>query len=344
MYAQAAVLGVQFQYRDGDIGLVTEATTIHYYGEWGLEGNAGRGWNWLLFVPLQYAELRSSGARPDQVRSAVAGSVRKGLLRNRLSVTASGRAEHIDGRLIALPGLGAEFGVSPSISLRTSLQRSYRAPTLNERFYEPGGNPDLKPENGWSLEAGGSYSGQILDRVHMSHSLTAYDRKVRDWIIWLGGAIWTPHNLAAVHSRGLETEHTLTGSNGKVGWRMGATFGYSRSTPTESYLANDNSIGKQIPYTPEWTASGTGVLSWNGASLTYLHSFASTRYITADESAALDPYSTGNLLLSYTSTRFRPRIIVNAAIQNIWNSRYSVVAFRPMPGINYLISISLQLE
>ena len=34
------------------------------------------------------------------------------------------------------------------------MARSYRAPTLNERYWVPGGNPALLPEAGWGSEAG----------------------------------------------------------------------------------------------------------------------------------------------------------------------------------------------
>src|SRR5690606_24743054 len=98
---------------------------------------------------------------------------------------------------------------------------------------------------------------------------------------------------------------------------------------------------RQIPYAPRLTGSSVASGSWKGASLSYVHSYAGTRYITADESAALEPYHTGNVLASYSIGYFKPRITFNAAIQNIWNAPYAVVAYRPMPGINYLISISV---
>ena len=40
------------------------------------------------------------------------------------------------------------------ISGRVNFSRNFRAPTLNERYWQPGGNPDLEPEESYNIEAG----------------------------------------------------------------------------------------------------------------------------------------------------------------------------------------------
>jgi iron complex outermembrane receptor protein len=205
-----------------------------------------------------------------------------------------------DDQWIFLPGLSGSWKPYREWQLRGSVQRSYRMPSLNELYYNPGGNPDLKPENGWSLEGGYSFTRVWNSSLRLQHSLDAYTRWVNDWIIWLGGAIWTPHNLAAVHSRGLQTDNELFWQMGAVSLKSGLSIAYTRATPTESYLPNDQSIGKQIPYTPEWTGSASIGMNWKGWSVNYAHRFNGIRYITVDESDWLDPYSIGTVILSYS--------------------------------------------
>jgi vitamin B12 transporter len=341
MYTKAAFLQDRFQYNNPAIKESTGATTDHYFGEWGLQGRFDASTSWLVFTPLQYMRLDGNNEQPHQFRSAIAGNLKRNFLNDRLTIAANGRAELFDDKLIGLPGVGANYQLTRLLTLRASAQRSYRAPTLNELYYDPGGNKDLKPETGWSTDGGYTFSKKLSNNLFITHGLAAYNRNIRDWIIWLGGSIWTPHNLAAVHSRGLETENELVGRNGNLQWRLSLSAAYTRSTPTESYLTNDNSIGHQIPYTPRFTGSAIASGTWRGATLTYVQSYAGTRYITADESAGLAPYTTGNVLVSYTTRHFGPHISINASVQNIWNSRYAVVAYRPMPGINYLIGILL---
>ncbi|MBQ5617995.1 MAG: TonB-dependent receptor, partial [Alistipes sp.] len=40
-----------------------------------------------------------------------------------------------------------------NIMAKASLSRNYRFPTLNDLYFLPGGNPDLKPERGWTYDA-----------------------------------------------------------------------------------------------------------------------------------------------------------------------------------------------
>jgi iron complex outermembrane receptor protein len=340
LYAKSAFMQDRFAYSDPRIKLARHARINQYYGELGAEGRLGPGTSWLIFVPLQYMQLMDEPDHPRQFRTAVAGSLRKSFFNSRLSAAVNGRAELFDNKVIALPGVGGSYQVSRAIVLRATVQRSYRMPTLNELYYRPGGNDALKPEQGWSGEGGLAFSKELSAGLFFTGGLTAYSRHVRDWIIWLGGAIWTPHNLAAVHSRGLETEQELRGVLGGLKYRLALSAAYARSTPTESYLTNDNSIGRQIPYTPRFTGSGVISATWRGLMLSYVHSYTGTRYITADESASLDPYTTGNIMASYTLGK-KPGLSFHAAIQNIWDSPYAVVAYRPMPGINYLISIAI---
>lgn len=41
--------------------------------------------------------------------------------------------------------------------VKASVSRNYRFPTLNDLYFLPGGNPDLKNEHGFSYDAGVSF-------------------------------------------------------------------------------------------------------------------------------------------------------------------------------------------
>ena len=45
-----------------------------------------------------------------------------------------------------------------NIMAKASLSRNYRFPTLNDLYFLPGGNPDLKPERGWTYDVGLSFA------------------------------------------------------------------------------------------------------------------------------------------------------------------------------------------
>ena len=49
---------------------------------------------------------------------------------------------------------GAAWQASETLRLRAAAYRGLRLPTLNELYYNPGGNSNLKPEKGWNEDAG----------------------------------------------------------------------------------------------------------------------------------------------------------------------------------------------
>lgn len=84
---------------------------------------------------------------------------------------------------------------------KASVSRNFRFPTLNDLYFLPGGNPDLKKEHGISYDGrrfvrrgrGGSYS--------LHGEATWFDSYIDDWIVWLPTfkGFWTPKNIKEVH-------------------------------------------------------------------------------------------------------------------------------------------------
>ncbi len=82
--------------------------------------------------------------------------------------------------------LGAEYHLLPSdrLYLKTSVSSNHHFPTLNDLYFQPGGNPNLRPEGSLSQELGlvfnrkGGAGGFSMD-------VTGYHARVNDWIIWL---------------------------------------------------------------------------------------------------------------------------------------------------------------
>jgi len=226
--------------------------------------------------------------------------------------------------------------------VRANAQRTYREPTLNELYYNPGGNSSLKPEQGWGEDAGYTVKAK-LNNFTVYHDLSVFNRDIHDWIIWLGGAIWTPHNIDEVHSRGVETENRITYTIGNWQLHLGVNTSYVLSTTVASYIQNDGSIGKQIPYTPRYNGQLNVGCSYKRVSFNYNHTYTGYRFTTTDESEYLLPYQTGNVQLMYNTSLKGHALQFTGQCNNIWNEQYQVVAFRPMPGINWLAGFKLAI-
>ncbi|MDE5809459.1 MAG: TonB-dependent receptor, partial [Muribaculaceae bacterium] len=93
-----------------------------------------------------------------------------------------------------------------NVMLKASVSRNHKFPTLNDLYFLPGGNPDLKSEHGWTYDAGASFdvSWKSPFSVSMGGSATWFDSHIDDWIIWLPTTkgFFSPRNVKKVHAYG----------------------------------------------------------------------------------------------------------------------------------------------
>ena len=52
------------------------------------------------------------------------------------------------------PNMGVNMNLLPALFLKAQAGKSFKPPTFNDRFWQPGGNPELRPEIGWGYEVG----------------------------------------------------------------------------------------------------------------------------------------------------------------------------------------------
>ena len=72
-----------------------------------------------------------------------------------------------------------------NIVAKASVSRNYRFPTLNDLYFLPGGNANLRKESGWSYDSGLSFATGKKNRYSISGSATWFESRIHDWIIWL---------------------------------------------------------------------------------------------------------------------------------------------------------------
>ncbi len=342
-YAKSSLIRDQQHYRDDTIEINANSTVYQYYQELGWKKQFFQYGQLLVFLPLQVSWIPTPGTDTEQqTRLAIAAAYNIGLISNRLNIAVNARGEDINTHKILLPGADASFTLTQWLQLRANAQRTYRTPTLNELYYFPGGNTSLKPERGWNEDAG--YTVKLgHSNFTFYHDLSVFTRDIHDWIIWLGGTIWTPHNIAEVHSRGVETENNIVYTIGNWKLHIGVNTSYVLATTVASYIQNDGSVGKQIPYAPRYNGQANVGFNYKRLSANYNQTYTGYRFITTDESEYLLPYQTGNLQLMYNTPLRNHPFQFTAQCNNIWNQHYQVVAFRPMPGINWLAGIKVTL-
>lgn len=105
---------------------------------------------------------------------------------------------------------GSELYLGKSnIELRLNIGNKYRTPTFNDLYWTGWGNPDLKPESGWTAEFGAYKYFSVLDKHDNEHTIildaSTYYSVINDMIMWTpSGSVWHPYNTAQVVLQGLE--------------------------------------------------------------------------------------------------------------------------------------------
>lgn len=244
--------------------------------------------------------------------------------------------------LVPSAGMDWDFFKSTKsiFSLKTSISRGFKVPTLNDRFWEPGGNPDLLPEESWSAETGLHWKQSTF-----SQSITAYWMDVDNWIIWLpNGSVWSPENIRQVRSTGLEYQGRVHFATGQINWKAEGQYSFNHAVSLIGISDSDASVGKQLPYTPQHQSNLKLSGEKKGLQISLTGDFTGKTTVTADNPRTMDPYFLLHGAISYPHLRIgTARLPVQFRVQNILNTSYQVLYLRPMPGISYHFNLSIQL-
>ena len=236
-----------------------------------------------------------------------------------------------------------------NLTFKLSGSRNYRYPTLNDLYFLPGGNPDLRHERGWTYDAGLSFAVGKKEVYTLKGSLTWFDSYIDDWIIWLPTTkgFFSPRNLKKVHAYGLELQSDLNLQLSKD-WALSvnSTFSWSPAINIgEPMTPADQSVGKLLPYVPEISANIVGRLSWRTWVFSYKWCHYSERYTMSSNDITL----TGRLPKYYMSNVTLEKQIhclwaewsLKGVVNNLFNEEYLSVLARPMPRINFQFFVGI---
>lgn len=239
-----------------------------------------------------------------------------------------------------LPALNIDWQ-SPEGKTRwtTDFKKTARVPSFNELYWYPGGNPDLLNEKGYSLQTNLSHSIEN-DGIYWRGALTLFHHTVKNWISWQPNNyshFWSPENLKVVRSNGVELNFDLL-------WKLAThkislSFGYSYTRAGEDSL--HFFAKQQLLYLPKHATNL--VLSWKYKHwlTTLAQNFTDQRFTRIDGSAWLPSYGTLDLGIFADKPIRNLPLSASFRLKNITNQQYQMIAWYPMPGREFEISIHL---
>jgi len=240
---------------------------------------------------------------------------------------------------------GLRYRAGERLVLRSGLSSKFRKPTFNEKYWNPGGNPELRPEKGWGGEVAAEYrlTRKSQEHFRLEGTVLGYFQRVDNWIQWVIRDSLTPVEYKKVHARGIETRLDFDSDPGLIGLRGFIIYGYNRSVLKETYDHNPLFEDNQLMYVPLHTVRASITATCKGFELGAGGTITSRRETveTADATLRLPAYGLMDVTGGYQGELHGLNLGIFFRIINLFDHRYEVIRSYPMPGRMMQLTITV---
>jgi len=279
------------------------------------------------------AELALS-TRRDFGKVAIAANVRQPFI------------SHVSAPLLVY--LGADVILfekdQKSIQAKANVSRNFRAPTLNERYWENAGDKNIKPEQSYGAE-----TGFVFRASAWQLETTGFYQLVDEWILWKPNGengSFIPQNITQVEVLGMEVAISVQQETDRGLVHAKILYQPLQSLITKAPTGEERTLGKQLMLTPKHTVSAFATLQYAQWRILFSAQGTGTRYGDDINLAmyALDPY----LLVDFSLGRFltigRSKFSLYASVKNLTNTDYQLYSAKAQPGRNFSLQFNYQLN
>jgi len=260
--------------------------------------------------------------------------------KNKWIIQTSLRQELLNEKLVPIvPSFGLEYVLAHGLKIKGKLSRNYRLPTMNDRYWLPGGNINLQAESGWSEEL-----SFVSNKGALEYSITGFNRVLNNFIMWGkldGYTYWSAHNITKVWSRGLEPRISYHFKAKDFQFKLNGGYDYVLSTNQIAIEQPRIPEGSQLFYIPVHQAFTNIKVSFKNILFSYNHTFTGE---TIGINEVLPSYQIGNARIQYKLSKNKWDFLLFFNINNTWNSDYFVIERRPMPGRFFQTGLRINLN
>ena len=268
-------------------------------------------------------------------------------------------------RLLLLPELKYELwnfqpirrtdaGLLPAATLRwkgdkghaieLGFYRKMRGPGLNDLFWPLAGNPDLKSEKGYNVQAVWNYQIESGERIRSGIQSGLYHTRIENYILWQPkGFWWHPENAGVAELQGLWFRPEVEFHS-----RSGFFCIIEAETRIARQILRQGNAGKgesaKLPLSPDFQSltsiSAGNKLLKGSIRMTHTGSRSEGLNSIREIMQAFQLFDAG-LELSIPMEKNTLSISMEAG--NLLNTTYRLIPAWPMPGRNFSLNISLHL-
>ena len=224
-----------------------------------------------------------------------------------------------------LYSFGTNFKPTDWYNLKINISKNFRAPTFNDLYWEPGGNPDLKAETSTQYEL-----SNILNFAQNQIGINLYYNEIDNMIRWVPGTegYWYPQNVDAVKNKGIEIFSELKHKIGAHTFQLNNSYAFTESKNQEN--------GNQMTYVPFHKLNGTLSHTYKNFSWYLQGILVGKAFTTTDENPdyVVNQYNVFNLGLNYKLIE-NQNLTIGLFCRNLFDKAYEPYPYRIMPPRNY---------
>lgn len=225
------------------------------------------------------------------------------------------------------PSSGVKWIPLKNLEIGASVSRNFRLPTLNDRYWIPGGNPDILPEKSFNQDISVKYSGKVgKGKTEYFITVSAYNMLINDLIQWIPitSAIWSPVNRDVVWSRGISQNSGVKFIKGKFRHAVKTSYTYSPST-----MSSGNSERYQLIYIPRHKADAEYTMLYHDFSASVIWHLIGKRFTTTDNNSFLPFIQLADIEINQVFTAKNLNLNLFLTINNLFNTDFQMVMNYP---------------
>ncbi len=228
-----------------------------------------------------------------------------------------------------LLGIGVDYAFAKAYKFTLNASQNYRIPTFNDLYWLGAGargNQDLKPETSNQVDLGIG-----VEKKNFTMQLRGFYINASDLIKWQPQAtgIWSPMNIASSENYGAEYSIIAQRELGDHYMQFNTNYTYT--------IANDVTLNKRLIYVPEHKVVTSIAHNYKRLSSYIQGRFVDSVFTTTDNTDQVAQYVVANAGLTYKLLKGKSTMLLSVRVNNMFNSNYQTVAFRPNPGRNFFI-------
>jgi outer membrane cobalamin receptor len=229
------------------------------------------------------------------------------------------------------------------------ISRNFHYPSLNDLHWVPGGNPNLRPEDALTVEAGFEHNTKFKSNS-ISADVNFFSSQITNWIMWLPHlkGYWEPVNLSRVAAQGVELSLSYLYQHNDLTFKLRGSYSNTQSTIENAEgVMRPEAHGRQLPFIPVHSGGLVTNVLWRKFHFVYSFTHYSERYTTTSNNPnslrRLYPYYMSSAAFGWDFFLYNTPFALQLRVDNLFDESYQTILWRPMPGRNFNLVLRIDL-